>query len=836
MGGCVSDLEIRNAVKKCEGTLFRHIILRFWSRGRDRFTPPSGAIICLALSMLQGCVFAAGDSARPERWRIEDWRDTAPRRADAAAWQPGPDAPEVAATSGGLRFAAPFSQGHDRFYWDRDVSLDLSGAHGIEVVYRVEPPEAFRGITLYARSGRGWHAAMLAADRDGRRTESIPLERFTQEDTPGGWARVDRLRWSPWAGNGSDGVVIVESIRGYRAGVAVVMPGASSPNAGERAFGQRLGQWFADELQFLGLPVATLDDDAVIAGGLAGMRLAVLPYNPEPPAAQIRALRDFVAGGGKLIVCYSLNTELAELLGVRLGAYRRADRPGQWHAMAFDDSLPGAPERALQTQTRNLITALPAGNRARVIAWWLDDAGRRQPEAAWLLSDTGAWKTHVVFAEDAVNKRRMLLAIVAALLPDARDPAVRAMVRSARMLGGREGVAGAVEMIAQTARRHQRRLPDGWQTALERRDASIARALADGQPFRALDLADALQTDLARFFAMAQPVAPAGEVRAVWDHYGYGLHAGDWNRTADTLRQAGFTDVFLFVGRERVTRPQAPPEPLRTALQATRENGPRLHAWKILWNLEGMAPERIRRLEADGRLQVNAEGQTSPWLCPTQPENRALERADALRMAQVPGVAGLHLDYVRYPDAAHCYCPACRRAFSAHLGREVARWPAEVRNGPHADAFLRWRADRISTFVAELSDAVRALETDLVFSVAVFPLADRVPRSIGQDWPAWLRAGWVDWVTPMNYTEDATEFARWIRLQQALPGAGGRILPGIGVTASTSRLSPADAISQIGAVREAGLKGFVLFDLNHTLQRDVFPALNALPGTAKIAP
>ena len=97
--------------------------------------------------------------------------------------------------------------------------------------------------------------------------------------------------------------------------------------------------------------------------------------------------------------------------------------------------------------------------------------------------------------------------------------------------------------------------------------------------------------------------------------------------------------------------------------------------------------------------------------------------------------------------------------------------------------------------------------------------------SVGQDWGAWLREGIVDFVCPMDYDTDPASFAVSVRKQLALPRARGRIYPGIGVTAVESRLPPDQVIAQIRAVADAGAAGFMLFDLNPTLQRETLPIL-----------
>jgi hypothetical protein len=77
----------------------------------------------------------------------------------------------------------------------------------------------------------------------------------------------------------------------------------------------------------------------------------------------------------------------------------------------------------------------------------------------------------------------------------------------------------------------------------------------------------------------------------------------------------------------------------------------------------------------------------------------------------------------------------------------------------------------------------------------------------------------------MNYTEDLSNFKTLTGKEMALPGAPGHVFPGIGVTATESRLDPLETIAQIQAIRNAGASGFVLYCLGRTLEQETLPVL-----------
>ena len=98
--------------------------------------------------------------------------------------------------------------------------------------------------------------------------------------------------------------------------------------------------------------------------------------------------------------------------------------------------------------------------------------------------------------------------------------------------------------------------------------------------------------------------------------------------------------------------------------------------------------------------------------------------------------------------------------------------------------------------------------------------------------PAWLREGLVDFVCPMNYFTDTKQFEDYVRTQLAMPSAAERIVPGIGVTSTSTRLDAVQTINQIVRARAAGAPGFILFELNPALDREILPVLS-LGVTAK---
>ena len=317
-----------------------------------------------------------------------------------------------------------------------------------------------------------------------------------------------------------------------------------------------------------------------------------------------------------------------------------------------------------------------------------------------------------------------------------------------------------------------------------------------------------------------------GERRAFWCHSAYGMQDCDWSTSVAKMRALGFNILFanvcwagtayyasevLPVAAEVADRGDA----LEECLSACRRHGVECHAWKVCWNLGTRATDEFRkRLSDEGRMQMNFAGRENPiWMCPNHKANHELEVASIVEVAK-KGVAGVHLDYIRYPGTDYCFCPTCRKAFERKIGRAVGRWPQDIGDDKAlAEAWTNFRAEAIGAVVRDIAKHVRAEAPGVRISAAVTGDPSRAVVERGQDWVGWCRNGWLDFACPMNYTESPCDFAGRIAQQRELVGAK-RLMPGIGLTCWGDSARDAFTLScHIESARTAGLGGFVVFSL-----------------------
>ncbi len=763
-----------------------------------------------------------------------------------AQWKPFLGAPAPGKLANGLRFPLPFgSPKNDRAAWDRALgAVDLSAAAAFTLDLQSADPATMRHLGLYFKSGDGWYVCNRPLPRAGVQRMVFHKGDFSTEGKVGGWSRVSAVRLSAWRGGaGRAGHLDVYRIGAIEGPLVVAQGTSSCRDAGERAVAKGAADRVSKLLVDAGVGHRLATDEELPALLLRPETHAVLlPYNPHPGGALLAALQAFLKRGGQLGVFYGAEPALAQAMGFRLGAWRKEERPDQWRSMRRLVPMAAVPEQVAQ-HSSNMMPATPAAPDAQVLAVWCDAQGNGSGIPAIVLSGKGFWMSHVLLGDDLSEKRDLLVGLCGRLDPRTWEDAARAAARTA---GAFPPYATTSEALAGTAAALDAAPADAPAAALarplQRRAAGLSPligAALDGRRFcEAWQLASSQRRLLMRVDAMLQPGRP-GEFVGIWDHDGTGWVPGDWPATARRLRALGVNAVFAnfaWGGCAHYASKVVPPsnthrlygDQVAAARAATAANGQQLHAWVVLWKLDGAPADFIARMRAEKRLLLDDAGKETGWLDPHDLRNRQLMKDLVAELAQThPGLDGIHLDYVRLPSARAGFTEAARTRFEAATGRKVARWPAEVApGGPRAAEWRAWRTQDITRFVEDVRARLRRVAPGMKLSAAVYGTADAPDGgSIAQHWPPWLERDLVDFVTPMDYTESEAEFESLLRRQTALPKAAGRIYPGIGATAIESRLDAIQVARQVLLARRFGCPGFVLFSLSATTRDDILPEL-----------
>lgn len=300
-----------------------------------------------------------------------------------------------------------------------------------------------------------------------------------------------------------------------------------------------------------------------------------------------------------------------------------------------------------------------------------------------------------------------------------------------------------------------------------------------------------VQPDLERTFGVARAQTIYPKRTGIWFHHPESRHPGGWAGEINTLPE-GVTDIFVQLqaagtvfftlkGRDVVSanNPKRTVDALPALLAAASNRSIRVHAWVTCFSGEGGDPAQFAQLRNSGRLLSVPQ----PWLDPAKQINRELV-LDGIKALAHRFVDGIHLDYVRYPAAVS-----------------------------------EKESQEITGFVKMVSDAVRKINPACLISAAVFPVPETA-RGLGQNWPAWVADGSVDFVCPMTYSDSAAGFERLLELSLRLAPAE-KIWPGIGYSADESQLDSVGMGEQFERALRRKTGGVVIFAADSRLAGEI---------------
>ncbi|MBO5642836.1 MAG: family 10 glycosylhydrolase [Kiritimatiellae bacterium] len=314
-----------------------------------------------------------------------------------------------------------------------------------------------------------------------------------------------------------------------------------------------------------------------------------------------------------------------------------------------------------------------------------------------------------------------------------------------------------------------------------------------------LDRRNLKRAEFKRYALSQKP--KAGEIRAVWDHSGCGLYPGDWPRTMRFLKNAGITDLFVNVAgagfahypsavlpKSRIYNEEG--DQLKACLSAAKGTGVRVHAWILCFTATRGMPSVLADYKAKGWSLKSTSGKDTEYLNPSKKPVRDKILKAIEEVVSRYSIDGVHLDFVRW--------------------YEGSKKPSDA-------------AKIISDFVLA---ARRKVQRPLWLTTAVLGKYPACVASVGQDWTSWLDANYVDYVVPMDYTDNLVRFSSYLLQHASSRSRARRTIVGIGVTANESRLDAKQVIDQINASRKFGTAGVALFDLDAVLEKEILPYLS----------
>jgi len=315
----------------------------------------------------------------------------------------------------------------------------------------------------------------------------------------------------------------------------------------------------------------------------------------------------------------------------------------------------------------------------------------------------------------------------------------------------------------------------------------------------------------------------APEMRAVWIHQG--MFDANETRAAgqiDTLftRYAGIGINNIFCFNALKVDNHLSWDFLRVLIDAGKRHSIGIHP--ILYpgyhvNLERALAEHPEWLIRD------MQGQVQPHLNLALPEVRQYW-IDRVKDALSYDIAGIHLDYIRFPlNQGYSYDSLTCAMFRQEWGFS----PLEVSHDSGSMIWcewIKWNARQVTALVTGIRDVINESGKSVLLGADVFPDAGLSFYEIGQDWALWMQTGLVDIVCPMLYTSNPEHFRSYV--QQALEAADGKcaVYPGIGIATSHNRISKKSLVEEVEITRGFSCNGFAFFS-GYSLTPDMIDTL-----------
>lgn len=281
---------------------------------------------------------------------------------------------------------------------------------------------------------------------------------------------------------------------------------------------------------------------------------------------------------------------------------------------------------------------------------------------------------------------------------------------------------------------------------------------------------------------------------------------------------------------------------LSAFLACCTENGIEVHAWVENFYVGLKNDVDVLKLHPDwvmyndnGTTVQRNEGGPYYFIDPANKEvqDTLIEYYNDL-FEKHPEIAGLNLDYIRYPvsdkDEDTGYTIAAMKGFYESLGKTFSDSQLSDRDkmynkfkqlfdknyllGGQKEAdenynkWVEYRMNVITEYVRRIKDEVKE-PNNTMLSTSVFASLTESTGMKKQDWKSWFNNGWIDLATPMAYYNDASDVNA--RVTDMILMGGNNCLYYTGIASSYSGLPAWQNKLHIEASYNAGAQGYVVF-------------------------
>ena len=244
------------------------------------------------------------------------------------------------------------------------------------------------------------------------------------------------------------------------------------------------------------------------------------------------------------------------------------------------------------------------------------------------------------------------------------------------------------------------------------------------------------------------------------------------------------SDVARRVGSPQIYRGKQGQDPLKEIIYQGHRNGLSVMPW---FEFGFMVPESSElalahpdwlSVKANGSVTANSAGGENAWLNPLHPEVQKFLTDLVMEVVNKYDLDGIQFDDHMSLPRDFGYDRYTKALYKQETGKNVPPNSAD-------QAWMRWRADKITEFIGDLHDAVKTRKPKTVFSISPNYHAFAYKFSL-QDWLTWVRKDFVDEIVMQVYRDDFNSYVE--NLDRAeIKEVKQKISTGIGILSGLPR-------------------------------------------------
>ena len=250
-------------------------------------------------------------------------------------------------------------------------------------------------------------------------------------------------------------------------------------------------------------------------------------------------------------------------------------------------------------------------------------------------------------------------------------------------------------------------------------------------------------------------------------------------------------------------------DPLQVLIDEAHSLGMEVHAWVMVYGLQGNVEpflDRLDWLDRDRNGKYNNTAHTDYFFSPAHPEARE-HIMSIINEVTDYNLDGIHLDNIRYKDGFGYgdYAVNLYKELTGIDARSIER--ADEKRFKH---FQEFKAQFIASLVERVRSEMHKKNPHLMVSAATAPRLWG-KNSLGQDWHNWIDNRSLHFVLTMSYIETPPEYDELINWDIDRIGGRTYCYPGMSLYAFSPAIMQAEW--QVG--QKAAITGQTLFSLLH---------------------